>query len=383
MAGPGPVSALIHAATMVKSGVYLVARLVPIFYYGYWTADIPAAGWFFVLTAWVGGFTAFLAATQGLVALELKKVLAYSSISQLGFMLMALAAGSLFAGVFHLITHAFFKALLFLCSGLYIHHLATNDMEEIGRLGGRRMRFATIGLVIGGGALAGIPPLSGFFSKEEIFAQLGHDGFSLFTAAAFAAAFLTAYYTFRMVFLVGRPAADVREAAPEHSGPTEPISMVAPVVLLTVAAAFVGFAGTDIAAGLGLKPAVHSVRSALPAVIVVLFGVAVAWLDFGRRNARRTGFISAVPPLQTLFVNQWYIDAFYRAVMIRITVTAAAVFNWMEVKILDGGFDHMADSILAWGKRSTRVQNGWVQFYGGCAIVMFGVLALYLGAQED
>jgi NADH-quinone oxidoreductase subunit L len=373
MEGPTPVSALLHSATMVAVGVFLMARLHPLF-----MADETAR----MVVLCISGFTALLAATMAMVDRDIKKVLAYSSISQLGFMLMALAAGSLFAGVFHLITHAFFKALLFLCSGLYIHHLATNDMEEIGRLGGRRMRFATIGLIIGGGALAGIPPLSGFFSKEEIFAQLGHDGFTIFAAAAFAAAFLTAYYTFRMVFLIGRPAdEDVRGAAQEHSGPAEPFSMVAPVVLLTVAAAFIGFAGTDIAAGLGLKPAVHNLASALPAVIVVLLGVAVAWLDFGRRNARRVGFISAVPPLQALFVNQWYIDAFYRTVMIRITVTAAAALHWIEVRILDGGFDHMAHSILAWGKRSTRVQNGWVQFYGGCAIVMFGVLALYLGAR--
>lgn len=372
MEGPTPVSALLHSATMVAAGVFLMARLHPLF-----MADEAAR----TVVLCISAITALLAATMAMVDRDIKKVLAYSSISQLGFMLMALAAGSLFAGVFHLITHAFFKALLFLCSGLYIHHLATNDMEEIGRLGGRRMRFATIGLIVGGGALAGIPPLSGFFSKEEIFAQLGHDGFTMFMAAAFAAAFLTAYYTFRMVFLIGRPAADIPREVNEHSHRAEPWSMAIPVVLLTIAAAFIGFAGTDIAAGLGLQPPTHSLESALPAVIVVLFGVTIAWLNFGRRNARRVGFISAVPLLQTLFVNQWYIDAFYRTVMIRIAVTAAAAFHWIEVRILDGGFDHIADSILVWGRRSTRLQSGWVQFYGGCAIVMFGVLALYLGAQ--
>ena len=156
--------------------------------------------------------------------------------------------------------------------------------------------------------------------------------------------------------------------------------MVLPVVALTIAAAIAGFAGNSIAAGLGLQPAQHTLASALPAVLVVLAGVAVAWLDFGRLNARRAGFISAVRPVQTLFVKQWYIDAFYRAVMVRITLTAAAIFHWMEVRILDGSFDQMADSILAWGRRSTRLQSGWVQFYGGCAIVLFGALALYLGA---
>ena len=371
MEGPTPVSALLHSATMVAAGVFLMARLHPLF-----MADETAR----MVVLCISAFTALLAATMAMVDRDIKKVLAYSSISQLGFMLMALAAGSLFAGVFHLITHAFFKALLFLCSGLYIHHLATNDMEEIGRLGGRRMRFATIGLVIGAGALAGIPPLSGFFSKEEIFAQLGHDGFSLFVTAAFFAAFLTAYYSLRMVFLVTRPAVDEAVDSPAHSGRAEPWSMVFPVVLLTLAAAAAGFAGSRIAAGLNLQPAQHSLASALPAVIVVLAGVAIAWLDFGRRNARRIGFISALTSLQTLFVNQWYIDAFYRAIIVRSTITAAAVFHWMEVRILDGGFDLMADSILAWGRRSTHLQSGWVQFYGGCAIVLFGALALYLGA---
>ena len=372
MEGPTPVSALLHSATMVAAGVFLMARLHPLF-----MADDAVR----TIILCIAAFTALLAATMAMVDDDIKKVLAYSSISQLGFMLMALAAGSLFAGVFHLITHAFFKALLFLCSGLYIHHLATNDMEQIGRLGGRRMRFATIGLVIGAGALAGIPPLSGFFSKEEIFAQLGHDGFTLFAAAAFVAAFLTAYYSFRMVFLVARPAVDETPASSStHAGRAEPWSMVLPVVALTIAAAIAGFAGNSIAAGLGLQPAQHTLASALPAVLVVLAGVAVAWLDFGRLNARRAGFISAVRPVQTLFVKQWYIDAFYRAVMVRITLTAAAVFHWMEVRILDGSFDQMADSILAWGRRSTRLQSGWVQFYGGCAIVLFGALALYLGA---
>ena len=379
MEGPTPVSALLHSATMVAAGVFLMARLHPLF-----MADDTAR----MVVLCIAAFTALLAATMAMVDRDIKKVLAYSSISQLGFMLMALAAGSLFAGVFHLITHAFFKALLFLCSGLYIHHLATNDMEQIGRLGGRRMRFATAGLVIGGGALAGIPPLSGFFSKEEIFAQLGHDGFTLFTGAAFAAAFLTAYYTFRMVFLVVRPAQDgagsadtpAAPAASEHGDRAEPWSMVTPVVFLTVVAAFVGLYGIDIAAGLGLQPSPdHTLASALPAVAVVLFGVAIAWLDFGRNGAQRRGFISRVPILHTLFVNQWYVDAFYRAVLVRLTVTAAAVLHWAEVRILDGGFDHMATSILGWGRRSTRIQNGWVQFYGGCAIIVFGALALYLG----
>ena len=211
MEGPTPVSALLHSATMVAAGVFLMARLHPLFM----AADYAPA----VILA-ISALTALLAATMAMVENDIKRVLAYSSISQLGFMLMGLAAGSLFAGVFHLVTHALFKSLLFLCSGLFIHHCGTNDMEGIGRRGGRRLPFATAGLVAGGAALAGVPPLAGFFSKEEIFASLGHGGGDPVTTAALAAAFLaallTAYYTFRMIFLVTRPARI--EELPDDSG---------------------------------------------------------------------------------------------------------------------------------------------------------------------
>ena len=374
MEGPTPVSALLHSATMVAAGVFLMARLHPLFM----AAETARTAVLCVAT-----FTALLAATMAMVDRDIKKVLAYSSISQLGFMLMGLAAGSLYAGYFHLITHAFFKALLFLCAGLYIHHLQTNDMMEIGRRGGRRMPFATAGLVIGGAALAGIPPLGGFFSKEEIFAQLGHDGFTAFAAAALAAAFLTAYYTFRMVFLVVFPAQG-GEAAPvgEHRGRAEPWSMVGPVAVLTSGAATVGFLGPHIAAGLGVRPEEHALVSMLPALVVVLAGVLVAWLDFGRATApREGGFIVRIPVLHTLFSNQWYVDVFYRTIVVRCTIAVAKLMHAVETRGLDGSFDRLGWNVLGLGARSTRVQSGWVQFYGGCAVLVFGAVAVYLGMR--
>ena len=228
MEGPTPVSALLHSATMVAAGVFLMIRLHPLF-----MAAQDAA--LIVLT--LATFTAILSSTIAMVDSDMKKVLAYSSISQLGFMLMALAAGSLFAGVFHLITHAVFKALLFLCSGIYIHAYHTNHMVEIGRRGGRRLKTATLGLLIGGAALAGVPPLAGFWSKEEIFAQLGRDGFTLYMGGAFLAAFLTAYYTFRMIFLIAKP--DRIRAADDS--PSEPLAMKIPVWLLALGAIVLGF----------------------------------------------------------------------------------------------------------------------------------------------
>ena len=372
MEGPTPVSALLHSATMVAAGVFLMARLHPLFM----AADYAPA----VILA-ISALTALLAATMAMVESDIKRVLAYSSISQLGFMLMGLAAGSLFAGVFHLVTHALFKSLLFLCSGLFIHHCGTNDMEGIGRAGGRRLPFATAGLVAGGAALAGVPPLAGFFSKEEIFASLGRGAGGLVTAAAFAAALVTAYYTFRMIFLVTRPARIEADGHAHHEGRSEPWIMALPVALLTLGAVIAGFWGRQIAAGLGVAPAPHGLASMAPALAVVALGVLWAWLDFGRAGAPRTGSIRRVPPLHALFARQWYVDALYRAVVVRLTLLAARVLHAFEVKGLDLNFERFGFGILGAGTGSTRLQTGWVQFYGGWAVVLVGLAAAYLGMR--
>ena len=329
MEGPTPVSALLHSATMVAAGVYLMARLHPLF---------MAAPTALNVVLGLAAFTALFSATIAMVATDIKKVLAYSSISQLGFMLMGLAAGSLFAGVFHLITHAVFKALLFLCSGVYIHHFATNDMREIGRRGGRSLGLTTLALAIGAGALAGVPPLAGFFSKEEIFAALGHDGATLFSIAALLAAFLTAYYTARMLFLIVLP--DRVEAVHDgdhHHGPAQPAVMMAPIILLAAGAVVLGLYGAPIAAQLGVAPAQHDLASMMPAIGAVLFGIAIAYFDFGRKGAARRGFIAAVPALHTLFANRWYIDEIYRAVFVRLNDALSALLFAVESRFFDDG----------------------------------------------
>jgi len=341
MEGPTPVSALLHSATMVAAGVYLMARLHPLFMGSETTLGIILI---------VASMTALLAATMAMVATDIKRVLAYSSISQLGFMLLGLAAGSLFAGVFHLITHALFKALLFLCSGLFIHHLETNDMAQIGRGGGRR--------------------------------TLGHDGVTLFSVVALSAAFLTAYYTFRMIFLVTRP--QQVEAVDVHGDHdrAEPLSMALPVVLLTVGAAVAGFWGGDIARGLGIEAGHHSLAAMAPALAVVALGVLVAWLDFGRQTATRTGFIARMPALERLFTNGWYVDAFYDAVIVRITMLAATILHAAESRLLDANFDRLGFGVLGLGSGTRRLQNGWVQFYGGWAVVLVGLAAAYFGMSD-
>ena len=373
MEGPTPVSALLHSATMVAAGVYLMARLHPLF--------MAAPDTLYIILC-IAAFTALLAATIAMVERDIKKVFAYSSISQLGFMLMGLAAGSLFDSVFHLITHAVFKALLFLCSGVYIHHFATNDLEEIGRRGGRRLRATTLALAIGAGALAGVPPLAGFFSKEEIFAALGHDGATLFSIVALFAAFLTAYYTARMLFLVILPAKIEEDTQHDaQHGPAQPIAMLAPILLLALGALSLGFVGTRLAVMLGVAPAHHEIASMLPAIVVVLLGILIAYMDYGRRGAARKGFIASVPVLQKLFENRWYIDEFYRTVFVRLNDALSALFYAIEQRFFDAGFDEFGSSALKAGNSASRLQSGWVQIYAGATVVLIGLAALYIGLR--
>ncbi|HZD60553.1 MAG TPA: NADH-quinone oxidoreductase subunit L, partial [Anaerolineae bacterium] len=188
MEGPTPVSALIHAATMVAAGVFLVARSYPLFEQG------PAAMQF---VAVIGTITAFMAATIALVATDIKKILAYSTISQLGYMMMGLGVGAFAAGTFHLMTHAFFKALLFLGAGSVIHAVHSQEIFDMGGLF-RRMRITAITFIIGGLALAGFPGLSGFWSKDEILAGAYSSGHVAIYAVGLLTALLTAFYTFRL-----------------------------------------------------------------------------------------------------------------------------------------------------------------------------------------
>src|SRR5260221_10399113 len=190
MEGPTPVSALIHAATMVAAGVYLVARTYPLF------EAVPQA---LAVVALIGGFTAIFAATMGLASNDIKRILAYSTVSQLGYMMLALGAGSLAAGMFHLFTHAFFKALLFLAAGSVIHAVGTNDITEMGGLR-KYMPRTYLTMAIGGLSLAGFPFFAGFWSKDEVLAASTRAGPILLLFGVITV-FLTAFYTFRMFFL--------------------------------------------------------------------------------------------------------------------------------------------------------------------------------------
>ena len=416
MAGPGPVSALIHAATMVKSGVYLVARLVPLFYYGYWVAGIGEAGWFFVLTAWVGAFTAFLAATQGLVALELKKVLAYSTVSQIGYMLLGLGAAGLApgllaagytAGVFHLVSHALFKACLFLCAGTVIHAVHSFYLSDMGGLRAALPR-TWLFMLAGALALAGVPPLPGFWSKDAVLLATVDASLPLFGLALLTAA-ITAGYTVRFFALVfhgpARPhgSAAAHDAAGAADGAPS-MRFAAGVLALALAAA--GLAGPAIehvlhhafevggfhealllegpmqiaattSAGHGFVPVL--------AVAAALAGAVPAWLVYGRRLTSPETVLARHPAARRLhrfFLSRWGIDAALTRVFVDGTGRIAE-------RVADGweaGFDEAVHR--RWPRRLTERLQGLVHhlradteellYNVSYVLVLFGLLLAYL-----
>jgi NADH-quinone oxidoreductase subunit L len=375
------VSALLHSATMVAAGVFLFARFHPLFMAAPGTLEIVLV---------IAGFTAFLAASMAMVAQDMKRVFAFSSISQLGYMLMGLAAGGLFSGMFHLTTHAIFKALLFLVAGAFIHHVGSNDLVAIGRAGGRKMKATTLGLIAGGAALAGIPPFAGFFSKEAILHDVGASGHTVATVFAFAAAFLTAYYTFRVIFLVTRPNAESDAVALEPAGAqfgpdhhhddhdAAPWAMRAPILLLAAGSIVAGFFGDAIGSFLGLEVHHPPMAEMAPAIAIALGGVALAWWDFGRSGAAQVGFVSKLAGLNKLLVNQWFIDKFYFGVVVPGAVGFARICFGFEQKGIDGGTDAVGFGTIDAGSSVAGSQGGWLQVYVATSVIVLSILTAYL-----
>ncbi|MBS1251560.1 MAG: NADH-quinone oxidoreductase subunit L [Anaerolineales bacterium] len=354
MEGPTPVSALIHAATMVAAGVYLVARTLPLF-----AAVEPSTS--LVWVAGIGAFTAFFASTIAVAQNDIKRVLAYSTISQLGYMIMALGVGGLVAGVFHLITHAFFKALLFLGSGSVIHamehghhvvagHGEHSDEEEpfdpndMMNMGGLRAKMpATFWAFMAGAlALAGIPPLAGFWSKDEILSEAFHGGHWLVWAAGTAAAFITAFYMARQIFLtfLGEPRTPFAEEAHES-----PRVMTLPLIVLAIFAVFLGLWGVPadfpvLGPLLGDNPFHHLVGEvheaagfhpeAVPfnpvvmgiSIVVAFGGLFGGYLIYGRRPlaAGEPDPLRRLGPVWTILENKYWVDEIYRATVVRAVV---------------------------------------------------------------
>jgi len=381
MEGPTPVSALLHSATMVAAGVFLVARLHGLF------AAAPAVMHGLL---WLALLTALASATMAMVADDIKRVLAYSSISQLSYMLMALAAGSVAAGFFHLTTHAGFKALLFLSAGIYIHHSHSNDMREIAEHEPWVLPRATIGLLTGSAALAGVIPFSGYFSKEAVLGALGGTAGGVVVAGAYLGAALTAYYTFRMVFLTlghrpGPAAPRVRHDPADVAWRQSRFNiwlLGGPVLVLAVLTLVLGYLGGFFAERLspGLEHAgpFHFGTGAVAALALVAAGIGLAWYEFGRKGAPRVGFAERVPALKAFFGNNWYVDRLYHATVVRWTVALSRAAKWNDHTVLDGASDAVAGGTVWGGRLLSMVQNGFVQAYIAVAVSVLAALSIWL-----
>ncbi len=380
MEGPTPVSALIHAATMVVAGVYLVARMLPVFDTVLVARDV---------VLYIGLGTALMAATMALVANDIKRVLAYSTISQLGFMFVALGAGSVTAAMFHLFTHAFFKSLLFLGAGSVIHATARQEVEQLGGLW-RKMPLTTVTFVIGGLALAGLIPLAGFWSKDEIlFESLAGGSTAVYVTLA-ATAGLTALYTTRLIVLTffGVP----RDRGAYDHAHESPRIMVAPLVVLALLASVAGFVALDgvgralgFAGGIGELVFVgehghefefHS-NIAVPATVTALLAVGVGLAYWGGTAQRAARARAWAPELHQLLVQRYYLDDLYQAVIDRVVFGAAGAVAWFDDRVVNRtGVDGGAQSIGYMGLRLKFLQTGRIPNYALAMAVGVIVMAL-------
>jgi len=370
MEGPTPVSALIHAATMVTAGVYLLFR----------------TAWMFALTpgvlelvGWVGAFTALLAATLACVQTDIKRVLAYSTVSQLGYMMAAIGAGFAVAGFHHLLTHGVFKALLFLGAGAVIHAVGSNDIYAMGGLR-RTMPQTFIVFLIGTLSLAGIPVFGGFFSKEQILGAVLEGGLAVPLAMLVLTAFLTAFYMFRVVFIVffGALAAAAHAGGPGDAHAAgghahdAPWVMTLPLWVLALLA---------IAVGVNLIP--HPAAEfesphwlAFGAIGVALAGIALAWLTYGSKVVDAQRLADAFGPIRAGAIRRFWLDDLFGGIYRGIILGFSRLIGWIDRYLVDGLVNFFSAWTLIAGDRLRRIQSGLPQdyIYG----VALGVLFLMI-----
>ena len=385
MEGPTPVSALIHAATMVNAGVYMVARSYPLFVESH-TAML--------VVMIIGSFTSIYAAYIAMTQNDIKKVIAYSTISSLGFMFMALGAGAWVAGIFYLFAHGFFKGLLFLCSGSVIHSMSgEQDMRKMGGLR-KKIPITFWTMLIGALAMVGVIPFAGFWAKDEIIAGDFTKGYYVVWAVAMVTVLLTAVYMGRLMFLTfwGENRADPEVKAHIHESPWV---MTVPLILLAIPAT-----GLGLLVGLPpdggwihgfLDPVFFKVESEpfawagqggalmLASLATVFVGIFVAWTMYVRRTELPGRFAARVPVLYKASFNKMYMDQVYEAVPIRSTI-AFAVWLWtfVDVKVIDGAVNGLARLWELAGERLRPLQTGRVQNYAFSILAGMLVLVIVL-----
>ncbi len=387
MEGPTPVSALIHAATMVTAGVFMVARLSPLFEYA------PGA---LAVVCVVGGTTAIFAASIGMAQNDIKRVIAYSTCSQLGYMFFALGVSAYSAAIFHLMTHAFFKALLFLGAGSVIHALAgEQDMRKMGGLW-PHIKTTAILMWIGSLALAGIWPFAGYFSKDVILEAAWASGSGVgryaFWLGVFAA-FITAFYSWRLIFLTfnGEPRAEPEVMSHSHESPQV---MLIPLYVLAAGAIAAGVLGYDLFVGDGREgfwresilvlPDHASLEAAhhapfwvqhLP-LVVGLLGIVAAWISYLWQPEIPGIVATRFRGVYLLLLNKWYFDELYDALLVR-TAMALGVEFWKkgDGSVIDGlGPDGVAAATTRLAVRASRLQTGYLYHYA--FVMLIGVVVL-------
>ena len=351
----------------------------------------------------IGTITMLLSSTMAMVTYDLKQVWAYSTVSQLGFMVMALAAGGYFAGVFHLTTHAGFKALLFLCSGIFIHEFHTNDMRIIGKLGGRRLKIPLICMTVGALALSGFPGFSGFFSKEAILGQLAAQPSKIWLAAGLLGALLTAYYSFRLIFHILLPKGGIEEkhheehahSAHEHEEEHHGYifwAMAIPVMILAGVTLVLGWFEEPLEHFLvPHAPEAHAVAHVAEHAVIGhetlmimgisagVFGILLAWFEYGRKGASRKGFLSYVPAIWNLFDLRWFLDIFYRKSLDTFVYGGlTSLFTKNDRRIIDGGIDGICFFTEGSGRLFSFLQSGMLQYNLLIMVLAAGAAVLYL-----
>lgn len=391
MEGPTPVSALIHAATMVAAGVYLVARLFFLFSLSHVALSV---------ISYIGIITAFLAATIALVTNDIKRVLAYSTLSQLGFMMVGLGIGSQVAGMFHLTTHAFFKALLFLCAGSVIHSVHTQDIREMGGLF-KNMKITGATFLIAALSISGIWPFSGFYSKDEILLAIYNSGNLFIYVIATFVAFLTSFYMFRLFFLAFTGDSRSNDKHIHES----PYVMTVPLIVLAFLSIISGklFATNSFFSKLmGFHE--HIEENHIVVIIsisVAVSGIFLSWLMYSKKLISASRIASVFKPVYILLYNKYYFDELYNICIVKPLIKFTEYLAKFDLKIIDGGVNYSArftvfisrlkalfDSIIVDGavnlvSNITRktgnslrfVQTGFVQNY---MLVMFIALSLIL-----
>ena len=382
MEGPTPVSALIHAATMVAAGVYLVARTYDIF------VQSPTA---MLVVAYIGGFTALMAATMALTKKDMKRVIAYSTVSQLGYMMLALGIGAFSASIFHLYNHAFFKALLFLGAGSIIYAMNSYNIFDMGGLR-HRMPVTFWTMVIAGLSLAGIFPFSGFWSKDAIVVSAFAEHYYVLFVMALLTVFLTAFYIFRAIFVAftGEPRTEGAREAVESPG-----IMTVPMVILGFLAVVSGLAGTPLAdyfaeivspsefavETLALEPHEFNLPLAALSVLVAVGGIALAYALYVPKPERAAELARRFSGLYTFLDKGWYFDALYDRVFVRPAMALGRATREFDRRALGGLVTGVGRGTGRLGERLRPLQSGGAQNYALFILVSILILGVIVGGQ--